>query len=504
MFSFSAPPRLFMSLLFFLHLSTVLTCDNTMQHDCECAPFVPGHNLVGEGFNLVTLQRTGAFLIDVYSFLSPNGTCILRRNPLQGNMLQKLPLSVVDWRAFRRCKVGISSSMHTSLGLDFLKFVGVEVGGSHSVASGFASAKTKVDRYTFSRHSATCKHYSYRVSEKPPLSYEFSQVLKNLPSSYNISTRAQYRRIIETYGTHYIRQVYLGGRIRRVTATRTCLASLSGFSASAVYKVQNCLSTGFSVGLGKFSVSPKIGICNKVYNNEVSSSLYSSSLHQHYTEVVGGKDWTGEFALNGTKSDQGYRKWLTTLKDHPDVVQYSLRPMYELATSQTKRQGMKAAIEKYLKDNAIKNSSKQPSCGGSDQDLDSSCCPKKARRGTLEVTVIRGWNLKGDYWHQTDGFVKLRHGSNRYTTRIIHLNNPVWNESHNFSMVDTLQSLHVELWDEDTWQNDLLFSRFVPLKQGTHHHTLTSPKGNVEIIIILTCDHKLAGDSCERYKPSPN
>uniref|UniRef100_A0A665TXU4 MACPF domain-containing protein n=1 Tax=Echeneis naucrates TaxID=173247 RepID=A0A665TXU4_ECHNA len=452
-------------LLFFLHLSTVLTCDNTMQHDCECAPFVPGHNLVGEGFNLVTLQRTGAFLIDVYSFLSPNGTCILRRNPLQGNMLQKLPLSVVDWRAFRRCKVGISSSMHTSLGLDFLKFVGVEVGGSHSVASGFASAKTKVDRYTFSRHSATCKHYSYRVSEKPPLSYEFSQVLKNLPSSYNISTRAQYRRIIETYGTHYIRQVYLGGRIRRVTATRTCLASLSGFSASAVYKADMTV---------------------KDNNHHFTLSLRQ----KQYLKSC--KDWTGEFALNGTKSDQGYRKWLTTLKDHPDVVQYSLRPMYELATSQTKRQGMKAAIEKYLKDNAIKNSSKQPSCGGSDQDLDSSCCPKKARRGTLEVTVIRGWNLKGDYWHQTDGFVKLRHGSNSNFDFLFFF--------FFLIKVDTLQSLHVELWDEDTWQNDLLFSRFVPLKQGTHHHTLTSPKGNVEIIIILTCDHKLAGDSCERYK----
>uniref|UniRef100_A0A665TXC7 MACPF domain-containing protein n=1 Tax=Echeneis naucrates TaxID=173247 RepID=A0A665TXC7_ECHNA len=482
MFSFSAPPRLFMSLLFFLHLSTVLTCDNTMQHDCECAPFVPGHNLVGEGFNLVTLQRTGAFLIDVYSFLSPNGTCILRRNPLQGNMLQKLPLSVVDWRAFRRCKVGISSSMHTSVS-SLLQKQTEEDSKDWKTQCHLQALQVECEGQQLLHNTIFIIYiiicclsvFSYRVSEKPPLSYEFSQVLKNLPSSYNISTRAQYRRIIETYGTHYIRQVYLGGRIRRVTATRTCLASLSGFSASAVYKADMTV---------------------KDNNHHFTLSLRQKQYLKSY--------WTGEFALNGTKSDQGYRKWLTTLKDHPDVVQYSLRPMYELATSQTKRQGMKAAIEKYLKDNAIKNSSKQPSCGGSDQDLDSSCCPKKARRGTLEVTVIRGWNLKGDYWHQTDGFVKLRHGSNRYTTRIIHLNNPVWNESHNFSMVDTLQSLHVELWDEDTWQNDLLFSRFVPLKQGTHHHTLTSPKGNVEIIIILTCDHKLAGDSCERYKPSPN
>ncbi|KTF71570.1 hypothetical protein cypCar_00047481 [Cyprinus carpio] len=105
----------------FFCISLILThwhkgsaCHTGSQAECEKAPFVPGYNLVGEGFDVVTMRRKGAFLINVKSHMD-NGTCTVCKNRFQGGQMQKLPSVVRDWRPFSRCSKQLSSALHHSV-----------------------------------------------------------------------------------------------------------------------------------------------------------------------------------------------------------------------------------------------------------------------------------------------------------------------------------------------------------------------------------------------------
>uniref|UniRef100_A0A3B4XUN7 Perforin-1-like n=1 Tax=Seriola lalandi dorsalis TaxID=1841481 RepID=A0A3B4XUN7_SERLL len=455
---------------------------------CESAPFVPGYNLVGEGFDVVTLQRKGAYLVDVNTFLTPNGTCTLCSNPLQVDVQQFYIVQHLKQFHVTLCVhvnhalltfifscqslqwTGVHSPnaipISTAVGLNLNKFLSasLEVGGTRSAAYNFATARAREDRYTFSTHRVACKHYGYRVSNRPPLSSEFIKDLARLPRLYNSATRDQYEELIHTYGTHFIR------------------------------KMHSCLSLGVSVGLGVAGLSHGQQSCTGFLKNQGKTVTHDSGLHQHFTEVVGGTSWTGEFSLTHEDS-ASYKNWLEALKNLPAIVEYTIRPIYKLVPSWTKKTGMKAAIEQYLKDNAVRTSPSEPTCGYS-SNLAYNCCPKTSSRGNLVVTIVRAWDLQGDPIGVTDGYVKMWYGSIYRRTHMIQTNSPWWN-------VDTHLKLDFEVWDEDVIHDDRLISCDVHVRQGTHEDTCSDSLGKFEFKFTLTCDRHLTGDRCDRYKPSP-
>uniref|UniRef100_A0A3Q0SSQ7 MACPF domain-containing protein n=1 Tax=Amphilophus citrinellus TaxID=61819 RepID=A0A3Q0SSQ7_AMPCI len=495
-------------LLFLLCNSPVLSCRTGNYIRCEAAPFVPGHNLIGEGFDVVTLHRKGAYMIDVMTYRKPDGTCTLCPNRHQGKMLQKLPASVVDWRAISRCKADISTSTHISVGYSMIYKDQTGPLLLQHTHCHLQPLSVSCEYHIYHKFRLTLDNLtllicfflpSYRVSSTPPLSSEFSRDVANLPTHYNSSTRSQYDELIHTYGTHYIRQVHLGGRMKRVTAIQTCLSTLNGLSSN---EFDSCLWMGVSVGLGKLKISSVPESCKKVLENRDVTTMYGSGLHQHYTDVVGGNGWLGEFSLTHNNS-LGFANWLNSLKDHPDVASYFLRPMYQLVPKGTKKAGMKAAIEQYLKDNSVSNYHSERNCGWSTPNLAYNCCPQKAWRGELRVEIIRAWNLKGDHLGPTDSYAKMRFGSIFKQTPMIESNNPRWNAYYNLGTVDTHHNLHIEVWDEDLFYDDHLIACWTKVESGTRTYTCSHDGGDLQFKTILTCSPHLSGDQCHRYKPSP-
>lgn len=158
---------------------------------------------------------------------------------------------------------------------------------------------------------------------------------------------------------------------------------------------------GVSIGLGKLNPSDVQGSCKNLLENRDVATRYSSGLHQHYTDVVGGDGWLGEFSLAYDDS-LDFKNWLNSLKDHVDVASYFIRPMYQLIPKGTKKSGMKAAIEQYITDNDVSQSHSQRNCWRGNPNLDFNCCPRQAWRGKLTVEIIQAWNLKGDHLGPTD------------------------------------------------------------------------------------------------------
>lgn len=81
-----------LGLLVVMEVCRVQGCRTGSGSECEKAPFVPGHNLAGEGFDVVRMRRTGAYVINVKGHLVDNHTCTLCPNRFQQGQVKTVKL----------------------------------------------------------------------------------------------------------------------------------------------------------------------------------------------------------------------------------------------------------------------------------------------------------------------------------------------------------------------------------------------------------------------------
>ncbi|XP_042341915.1 perforin-1-like [Plectropomus leopardus] len=508
--------------------------------ECKSAPFVPGYNLGGEGFDIVTMKRKGAYVIDTETWKLDNGTCRLFSNSYMDQEKQKVPVAVLDWRTLPKCSLKVSGTTYDSvetlvndstsavtndwkidleIPVDPSVTLGIGLGGSHSRESTFAMKKSKQDRYTFFRHSVYCRFYSYRLATNPPLSHDYESAVNSLPS-YSLKTSSLYRNLIDTYGTHYITQVSLGGEIKAITSMKTCEATMGGLSAT---EVKDCLSVEASAC---FQNTAKIKAmykhCQEKKKKLGSNQSFSSMFNERNSETIGGHIDSADILFDEQSNPSVYNSWLSSLKTTPDVIRYNLKPLHTLLPStHSARAGLKKEVENYIKKNAVlkkcsetckigHRSSKRDPCACvciSDSSVKSNCCPAGRGLATLKVFRLYAEELYGDKWTKTDGSVEVRYGDQIKRTVIISNNdNPKWSETFEFGSIvmNMRNKLTFSVYDEDTyWNSDLLGQCTFDLHRGKVSDSCMLDHGTFFFSYVVECAPSLGGDQCQEYTSSP-
>uniref|UniRef100_A0A673GTU0 Perforin 1.2 n=1 Tax=Sinocyclocheilus rhinocerous TaxID=307959 RepID=A0A673GTU0_9TELE len=481
--------------------------DISASKECEHAPFVPGYNLAGEGFDVVTMERKGSYVINIEKWDLGNGTCKLAKNDYFNGINQKLPAAVVDWRSLPKCSMKVSSQIFESsealvndsssalsvgwkVGLD-VKVAGAVVGSTHSREAKFAMRKSKEDKYSFTKHEVACDFYNL-------LFMQFLQAIKSLPASYDPDA---YRNLITTYGTHYTTIVNLGGQMKAITAIKTCQAAVSGLTDTAV---KDCLDVDAS---GSYNVA---------------TLNFSSMFSERQTEIIGGNINGEDLLFSGSSHPDSLKKWIESLKSLPDIVHYSLKPLHFLLSNKhPARKGLKKAVEEYIIQNALMKVCSKPckigrKCSARDrcacvcessQIIKSNCCPAEKGLATLKVYNLRAKGLYGDKFTQTDGFVLVSYGTQIKRTETIDDNDdPRWPETSEFGPIKIRMAnkLTFEVYDANSyWNSDLLGSCSFDLRNGVVTNACVFTYGTFFFTYEVKCAPSLQGPQCNEHKPSP-
>ncbi|MEQ2226231.1 hypothetical protein ILYODFUR_025439 [Ilyodon furcidens] len=505
-----------LTLSFTLEVDRVLGCRIGTGSECEKAPFVPGHNLAGEGFDVVRLRRTGAYVINVKAHLDDNRTCTLCPNRFQSGQIQRLPAAVLDWRLFSRCSKQLSSALHHSvdsllrssnslvnnnwgLGLSLDKIGQAVLGGSRSDLAKFARSQHSVDKATFAIHEISCSYYSYRLADHPRLSSEFTKHLRRLPQSLSTAQNKDlYRRLIDTYGTHYIHQVQLGGKVRRITAFSTCLATLKGFSE---VDIKNCLNLELRMALGFLPANASFSNkCDNLLKGNMSMGFYQGFM-THKIEVIGGERYFPDI-LYQQEPSEAYHSWINSLHNNPDVVSYGIFPLHHLVEDNQISENLRSMVTEYLKENQLEDEQLGLKNCSPTSNLDHNCCPLRTGRGTLKLEIHRAAGLRADTFTKTDAYVKIFYSSMyEETDTVMDNNDPVWNATYDFGSVELGQELRFEVWDRDVLYNDRAGICIVYPERGTHSLSCQLRKGVLYFTYTISCDTYLMGFRCGRYTP---
>ncbi|XP_024127703.1 perforin-1-like [Oryzias melastigma] len=530
------PVKCSLFLLLFFPKCTFELCTDGTPKECQDAEFAPGSNLAGEGFDITSMEGKGAFVINMNQWKRNDQACTLCSNPYMDNRKQKLPLSVVDWRAKRSCSSKVSSKVYKSseslmesttssiennwkMGLNFGSASNLMLAGTHSKLAGYSMDKTKSDKFRFTTQSVSCEYYSYRVSNTPTLQKEFLDSVNQLPKVYSPQSKNSYYHLIDTFGTHYITKVKMGGMVNAVTSIRECEAHLEGIEVS---EVEMCLRVEASATIRIKTESSEHKHCQTKKDKSGRKIKFSNHFTDRFTEVKGGQKTEPDLIFSANSDPSAYMEWLNSVPRIPNIISYSLDSLHELIPKNDPvRENLRSAISHYILEKALlksctdpcqagrKSSSREPcvcQCHNNPA-VTRDCCATQRGNARVIITALRASNLWGDTTTSTDAYVKVFIGKLVGRTCVIsNNNNPEWKTGLDLGnqVLSEGHKLKFEVWDEDnTWDDDLLGKCERDLTAGTMSGMCALDNGELFFNWKVECAPNLSGSYCQNYQSSP-
>ncbi|NP_001088381.1 perforin 1 L homeolog precursor [Xenopus laevis] len=507
-----------------------VTCKQGTKTQCLKASFVPGHNLPARGIDIVTMKSAGNILFNTQQYMK-NNTCKLCQDSQDKDKWWKLPRALEQWNMQSSCRRTMVSKVLQSpvlvakevasrvqndwtndLNLTCTELQGnVAMAGAQSKMVQFAFEKLHLDKYTFLSHKFECEYYSFQMSRHWNLSPHFLKALVQLPNYYNSRSNVQYQQLIASYGTHYITDATMGGQLQEVTALRTCEVALSD---STMQLVKDCREAEIMAAV----VGPNNTMLSQICVPSTRKYIYVGNFHQgfneRFREVAGGN---AMFDLHNHLS--GENKWLKSTEKDPALLNYSLMPIHTLINSRSpKRESLRIALSEYIKKRSLKiecpcsgntypSQREDCSCSCSPSKYtNSDCCPTRKGLAKLIIEIRSATGLNGDYFSSTDSYVNFYfNGYEKETETIFDNDDPMWNETLDFGMVELgpLKKYTIEVWDEDiTTDNDLLLTCKGILKAGNNKMSCQYSDMQLVYTLYTTCAPYLGGEYCDEYIPS--
>ncbi|GAA6223149.1 complement component C7-like [Lates japonicus] len=307
----------------------------------------PNIELLGQGFDVVSGKRR-ASVINTKSF---GGQC---RTIYSGVHMApyRLPLSTIQYSFLVKAQNDFSDEIFTSkwhYAKDIVKRQSVTgtTTGYNNYDLHETYDKTQTQRLLVLKNDIEVAQFQSNSPQYLPISEEFWKALAKLPSVYDYSA---YRKVLETFGTHYLSEGSLGGLLKVVATIdgeteRWMRTESSQFNECVRTKrwilifpitSEDCRS-GHSSNTGSGG-STRDNVMNKVYVDGGGPQFIAALQSMQFDHPE--RNW------------EMYSNWADSIRSFPKIIKQKLRPLSELVKevqcAGVKKLYLRRAIEQYL------------------------------------------------------------------------------------------------------------------------------------------------------------